>query len=388
MSSRESQQQFGLLLLVTVLGFWALYTPQPLQPLLHQIFGLPPTTLALLMTATMLPLGIAPIFYGFWLQRLSAKRLLRATTLGLAMTELLIALTNDFSVLLGLRVVQGLLIPGLFTGLMTYISATAAHDELQKRMATYIAITIFGGFFGRFLSGLLGGIGGWHLPFLALGLLLLIAWWALGRLAADPPVEFTRIRWRTMHEILSRRLFLSVYLLVFCCFFVFASLLNFLPYRLKLIDPQISEMGISLYYAGYLIGTLIGANAMRITRLFGNVPRVLTVGATLLLAALPLFLLSDANAIYLVMVLFCAGMFTVHALAPGFLVHQQLEHRGLVNGLYVSFYYTGGALGAWAPGWIYENEGWSTYVVFLMAIMLVAIGLTISLQRNWSRTDM
>jgi len=48
--------------------------------------------------------------------------------------------------------------------------------------------------------------------------------------------------------------------------------------------------------------------------------------------------------------------------------HNARSLGGVVNGLYVSCYYAGGALGAWLMGYVYELFGWTTFVVVLSCI--------------------
>ena len=56
-------------------------------------------------------------------------------------------------------------------------------------------------------------------------------------------------------------------IVIFLLFFVFASILNFIPFRLKSLDPTISESALSLVYLGYLSGSLIAFHGARIGHL-------------------------------------------------------------------------------------------------------------------------
>jgi YNFM family putative membrane transporter len=58
------QRPSGCILFLTVLGFGSLYTPQPLLPSLAAHFGVDAGEASLLITLTMLPLALAPLFYG------------------------------------------------------------------------------------------------------------------------------------------------------------------------------------------------------------------------------------------------------------------------------------------------------------------------------------
>ena len=64
----------------------------------------------------------------------------------------------------------------------------------------------------------------------------------------------------------------------------------------------------------------------------------------------------------------CLGMFLVNTLAAGEVNHNAGSLGGVVNGLYVSCYYAGGALGAWLMGYIYDYFGWHVFLVVLAVV--------------------
>ena len=113
------------ILFTTILAYATFYLPQPILPLLAAEFGVTSTDAALLMAVTMLPLGFAPIFYGYLTEYVSTKRLLLASVSLLAVNQALLAVAGAFWIMIVLRFVQGLLLPAVFTSLMTY-SANAA----------------------------------------------------------------------------------------------------------------------------------------------------------------------------------------------------------------------------------------------------------------------
>jgi YNFM family putative membrane transporter len=95
----------------------------------------------------------------------------------------------------------------------------------------------------------------------------------------------------------------------------------------------------------------------------------------------PIFAVAGAGLIFAGMFVFCGGMFQVHSTAPGLLQRMAGNHRGVVNGLYLSFYYVGGAVGTSAPGIVYERFGWEAFVMLLTAVLLFALVLAVSLLR-------
>jgi YNFM family putative membrane transporter len=64
-----------------------------------------------------------------------------------------------------------------------------------------------------------------------------------------------------------------------------------------------------------------------------------------------------------------AGFFLIHALLSGLANHLAREHKGVVNGIYVSIYYFSGALGSWLPGYLYEAIEWQGMILVFMLIL-------------------
>jgi MFS family permease len=81
-------------------------------------------------------------------------------------------------------------------------------------------------------------------------------------------------------------------------------------------------------------------------------------------------------AIFATMFFICGGMFFVHATAMGTMNKLASEHRAIANGLYISIYYAGAALGSWLPGLIYQEFGWGAFTVTLTAAIVGAVIIT------------
>jgi len=73
-------------------------------------------------------------------------------------------------------------------------------------------------------------------------------------------------------------------------------------------------------------------------------------------------------------------MFTLHSVLSAFLNHLETERKGLINGLYVSAYYSGGALGSYFPGFIYQGVGWPAFIAFLLLLLVVLTILSVMLR--------
>ncbi len=361
------------ILLLTVTGFCTLYAPQPLLPELAQAFGVEAADASLLITLTMLPLAAAPLVYGYVLQAVAARLMLITASLVLALCQSAMALVDTWTLLLALRVVVGLTLPALFAALMTYVAESAEPARRRQALAWYVAATIVGGFTGRALSGLAASAWDWHI---ALGLwgpvLLAMALWTR-RLSSSRRSGFGRMTPRVFIKVFEQPGLAQAYLAILCIFFVFAAVLNLLPFRMAELHPEAGSAGIGLAYLGYLSGLVISLNAARLGRRFGSEVRLYLFGLALYALGLALFSLQSFGGIYLAMFAFCGGMFLVHTRLAGH-VNQSARagSTSVVNGIYIAAYYLGGALGSWLPAGLYRYGGWTLFLGALAVVLILA----------------
>lgn len=364
---------FAIILFSTVLAFSVLYAPQPLLPVLAQDLGVGRPAASLLITVTLIPLSVAPIAYGFLLQAVSAKRVLIVGCGLLAVSQFALATGPGYGGFITIRLLQGLIIPAMLTSLMTYVSAMTDAGGISRAMAVYVATTVLGGFAGRAFSGAVSQLAGWQAAFFLLGVMLLSAALLLPGLPGDSPSRFGRVRLRMVNEVLHLPGLARAYLVIFCAFFVFASLLNFLPFRLTELSETLGSAAIAMMYSGYLMGIAVSLASGRVVAVLGGERRAVVLGLTLLLAATLLFQVPDVPFLFGNMFLLCAGMFMVHSVLPGYVNRQSPERRGIVNGMYVAAYYAGGSVGSFLPGLVLTAAGWNLFVMSLALVVTVAL---------------
>lgn len=358
--------------------FCSLYAAQPIQPLFKSEFHLSNFQAILFTTLMMAPLGIAPLLYGYILESFSAKVMLRCALLALGILELFFATADSYFTLLALRGIQGLMIPAILTALMTYISYTSPREKVQHAIAAYIAATIVGGFLGRFLSGLFTDLFGWRFFFFILGLVLILNSYLLRDMARDAKLEYARPKLAEITALLSARPFIWLYVSIFCLFFVFAALMNFLPFELKRINPASRETGVGLLYLGYSMGLLVSLNTRRITSFFRGEVGAISAGILVFALGTLFFMVEQYLVMFFAMFVFCAGLFTAHSLLSGLVNKLAVDNKAIANGLYISFYYTGGTLGSVLPGAVFQRYGWQAFLLQL----LVMIGLAFFFSRK------
>ncbi len=372
----------GLLVvcMATIAAIGALYVPQPLYHVLQGAFGIGRPVAALAVTATMLPLAVAPVAYGLLLERVPAGRMARLAVLVVGLGHFLLPLAPNWTVFLAIRLVQGLALPAALTGFMTLLARGSGADRVQRVLSVYIAATIVGGFSGRFFSGLVSHFLGWQASFLILGGVTLIAWAGLLTLKGEGrAASWGRPRLGHVLEVLRRPYALRAYLIPFCAFFTFTGVLNFLPFRLAELLGQASELRVGVMYAGYLVGVLTSLASARVVRRLGGAGKG-SGEARAILLGLVLFLLSvaacawpNAWGLFAMLFPFCAGFFLVQSVGPGLVNRLGSGHEGLTNGLYIATYYGGGACGSILPGLAYVAWGWTPFLGVVLAVLAVGM---------------
>jgi YNFM family putative membrane transporter len=370
-----------LVMTVTVLVYAVLYAPQPLLPLFARRFTTSESAAALLVTTALLPLSVAPLLYGYLLESVSPARLLRASVLGLGTLELGFALADSFPLLLALRLGQGLLLPAALTALMTHIAASAREGRLQRAMSSYVAATIVGGYLGRLLSGTGAAYLHWRAPFALLGASLLLCGFLLRGVPVEARVQPLRTQPRLVLEVLGDRTSAAMYATAFCIFFVFAGLLNFVPFRLAELHPGPAGAWSGFIYTGYLLGVVTALGSQRLAGWMGGEGAALVAGFAAYLGALTLTLVPHLWTFFGALSGFCAAMFLVHAVAAGVVNRRAERGHGIVNGLYLVAYYSGGALGSYLPGLVYERAGWRPFVFVLLAVATAGLGVALAFRR-------
>lgn len=370
-----------IILYITALAFMALYVPQPLLPLLSEELHVSAAQVSLLVSVTLLPLSFAPILYGFILESVPSKAMLKVTILWLALSELAFLAFPYFWILVLIRFMQGLLLPAIFTALVTYLSMTTPRASIQRVLSFYISATIFGGFLGRFLAGIMATYFHWQFVFLIIMLGLIWGYRLLYLLESDSRLQFARPTPQNIIQALRNPIYHKIYLIIFLIFFCFASILNTLPFRLTELQQHTSELTIAIMYVGYLIGIIVVLNSGRINQWCIRESNSVFMGAILFLFALLLFNVPGVIFMFFNMFLLCAGMFLVHSVLAGYLNHLAVQDKGIVNGLYIALYYAGGAAGSFFPGLIYRSFGWHVYLLVLCCLVSAALVVIKFLQR-------
>ncbi|MGA1939813.1 MFS transporter [Arcobacter sp. YIC-310] len=352
-----------------------MYATQPLQPLLAKEFNISVIKASQFTAIIMLFLAISPIVYGYILEKVCAKKMLMYSSSILLITNIFLGLSNSYETFLFFRFCEALVVPAILTALMS-ILANIDKENIKYNMAIYVAATVLGGMIGRIFSGAIATSFSYEYVFYSLSLAIFISLFFVKKLKYEGDATLSKPSFSDITNILKDRRFVLVYLLMFCVFFVFAGVLNVLPFRLKDISSSINEFQISLLYLGYGMGILVSLLSKKIVRFFKTELNTILVGL-LIFTVVNFFLVSDDVLFLFVMLfVFCIGMFTVHTMSTGLANSMKSEQKSLTSGMYLTFYYLGGAMGSFLPSIIYEHFGWNIMIysfIFILLCMIILV---------------
>ncbi len=366
-----NKQALGIIIYNIIVVLSIMYATQPLQPILAAEFHVSMTQSSLFTAVILLCLAIAPIFYGYILESISAKKMLIIASIILFFTNLVLAFSSTYEMFLFMRICEGLIVPAILTSSMS-ILANIDKNNVQFNMSVYVASTVFGGLIGRVLSGFIASEFGWRAVFFSLSFALFISLLFIRNLKLDISSKMNKPKLKDILFILKDKRFALIYLTMFIIFFVFAGLLNLLPFRMKDLFPNMNESSIGLLYLGYGSGIIVALFSRKIILFFKSSISTVLAGGSFFTFITVFFISSNHSVIFFLMFLLCVGMFTVHTVASGMANSIFEKQKGLTSGMYLSFYYIGGALGSALPTLIYKYYGWNT-VIFIFILCLLFI---------------
>ncbi|MDT8067652.1 MAG: MFS transporter [Terriglobia bacterium] len=381
MSSDQSPRLDRPLIAVMLAGvctFLNVYCTQPLLPYLSKTFHASDVEVSFTVGATIFAVAIVAPFIGLIAERRGRKKVIVPSLFLLSLPTLLAATANTLPVLIFWRFAQGLFVPGVIAVMLAYINEEWAGRGLGHAMAYYVSGTVLGGFLGRFLSGLIATHLDWQAVFIVLGILNFIGA-VLVRAWLPPAKNFVRAE-HLSHAFSDARQHLANPRLLanfanggtflFClvgCFTYTNFYLAAPPFHLNA-----AQLG-SIFFV-YLLGVVITPLSGHFLDRYGfrrtSVLYTAMMIGGLLITLIPVLVADIAG-----LALFSSGVFIAQAAATVQTGAIAGRARSSAAGLYVTFYYLGGSLGAWVTGWFWLWAGWKGCVAVLALVSLVSLAM-------------
>ncbi len=369
------------LYVITVAVFADMYITQPLLPQLANGFGVDAATAGLTLSAVVLTTALASSAYGPLSDVLGRRPIMVGGAFVLALATLGCAFAPSLGALVVLRGVQGLLVPAVSALAVAYIA-----DELPGDpglvIGGYMASSVVGGLLGRIGSGVIAGVYGWRVPFVAfaaftaLGAVVLGA--ALPRSAQRRHVRRSgflhdlAISYRAMLGHLRDVRLVGAFAIGGALFFGFIGVFTYVPFALTAAPFRLSTGAVAWIFLSYLAGVVVSPIAGRLT---GVVPRRLLIAIGIVVAIAGIAMTADRHLAVVVAgtVVMCAGMFIAQPVVPTFVAVNAGEAKGSAVALYQTFYYLGAMFGSAVPGLAWERWGWNGVVALCSGALVFAL---------------
>lgn len=367
------------------IAFLELYCVQPLLPLLAHVFGVTETHVGLTISGSTLGVAISAALLALFGERLDRKRTILLAMTALGLSGLLTSTATGLYSLTAWRFLQGLVTPGIFIITIAYITEEWPAHLVPRVMSAYVAGTVFGGFTGRFLGGLIADHFGWRPVFFALGTLGLAGMLVTRRLLPQARAHSTRSHQPLAHQqaspyapllanLRNPRL-LATFAIGFCMLFTLISIFSFITFYLSDAPFHLGTAALSYLFAVYLVGLLATLAAGTILARIG-LRHGIVAAIILCITGVALTLFHSLPAVALGLAVLSSGVFITQTCANSFLRDAApAGSRVSAAGLYICSYYIGGTVGGILPGLAYRHAGWPGTAALTIAILTIA-GLT------------
>ncbi len=346
--------------LVAASGMFAvMYSTQAILPDLGHAFDVTPSQAGLSISVVIGALALGAWFWGPLSDRIGRRASLVLASGALVVPTALVALAPSFELLLAMRALQGLCMPGLLTVGVPYVTEAYAPALGSRAMGYYILALVIGGLVGRVGVALLTAATSWRVALGTLVLLPLASTLLMRRGLPPEPDGDRRTTPLSLGE--AARVFRNPELIAATfagstLFFAFQGVFSYIDFRLEREPFSLSPSLTALVFLVWLTGAA-GPSAGRIADRRGW--RFVAVAGLAVAASGVALSLLDALVLVLVGVaLVTLGNFSGVTAAQLGVAGSTARDRGLASALYFSAYYVAGALGSYLPGRAFEAWEW------------------------------
>lgn len=358
--------------------FLNVYCTQPLLPYLQQLFHASELEVSLTVSATIFVVAVVAPFIGMIAERRGRKKVIVPSLFLLTIPTVLAATASSLHALIFWRFAQGLFVPGVIAVMLAYINEEWAGRGIGRAMAYYVTGTVIGGFLGRFVSGLIATHWSWRGTFVVLGAVNLIgallvrSWLPLAKnfvKAEHISHAFADARGHLRNPRLLANFANGAT-------FLFALVGCFTYTNFYLAEPpfRLNSAQLGGIFFVYLFGVVITPLSGRFLDHYGF-RRTSVLYTAMMIGGLLLTLIPTLAADIVGLAVFSSGVFIAQAAATVQTGTIAGKARSSAAGLYVTFYYLGGSLGALITGWFWMWGGWKGCVVLLAGVSLTSLAM-------------
>jgi YNFM family putative membrane transporter len=367
---------------------------------LSQDFQVSAPTAGLTVSLLVLAVAIGSLIYGPLSDRIGRKRVMVGASFLVIVPTFLCGFAPNFAILVVLRALQGLLMPGLTSVAIPYVNEEFEGKGRGLAMGIYVCGLTLGGLFARVGSAALTGWFDWRIALEAFTLPTLVAALCMWRFLPEThgtygirektqeSVQFAPIAqtelpigtsrgafvYQTLHDMkqhLHNRRLVGAFIIGFTLFFGFIGTFTFLPYYLTGPHFKLPTIALSLVYLLWLMGIFSPTAGTLASRI--GTRKAIAISMGLAASGLLITLIPVLPVVIFGLGLLALGMFATIPAVNLYLGEQATTAKGTAASMYLSLYYFGGSFGAVIPGYALLWDGWIGVTLLCLTMVLVAI---------------
>jgi len=339
-------------------------------------------TAALLSTAFAFPYALIQPVLGITGDFFGRTRLMNACVLVMAIAALICAVASNFTLLVAMRIVAGLVAGGVFPVAMALLGDLVPMNQRQVAIARLLGIALTANVLGAAISGVIGDWFGWRGVFAILGTfslaVSLLAFWSFRNRPVPPKPAFSRA------AVIAN--FKGVFAdprakVCFGAVFLEAIFIQGLFPYVAILLREIGETRASI--AGLLIGCFAVGGicySLGVPYLVRALPQrhLMLIGGALAAASLAMVALHFPwQAQIAVYGVFGFGFYLLHSCIQVHVTDLSQTARGAAAAMHSSAFYFGQALGPIIYGFGFAHGG-PEPTIFLGAVLVLGVGIVCS----------
>jgi MFS transporter, YNFM family, putative membrane transport protein len=366
------------------------YCTQPLLPLLRHLFRASELQVSLTVSATILGVALAAPFTGMLAERRGRKKVIVPSLFLLTIPTALAATSSSLPWLIFWRFAQGIFVPGVIAVMLAYINEEWAGRGVGRAMSSYVTGTVIGGFLGRFVSGLVATHLSWRASFVIiaalnlLGSILVRAWLPSAKNFIQ--AEHMRQALSDMRRHLRNPRLLANFAMGSMVLFSLVGCFTYANFYLAAAPFHLNAAQLGSIFFVYLLGVVVTPQSGRLLDRFGF-RRVALIYCTMMITGLLLTLTGSLALVITGLAIFSSGVFVAQAAASVQTGTIAGRARSSAAGLYVTFYYLGGSIGAVVTDFFWQWRGWPGCIALLGTTSLISLWLGRLSSRPVERLD-
>lgn len=383
-TNEHKEKRFRIIrncMLISGLSVFAqLYLFQPMLSELQASFGVSLATGSLAVSASTIGMATGLFLFAFKADTFKRERLMSLSLILSALLTITSAFMSHFVLLLLLNFLKGIALSGVSAVALAYLSDEIEPGKIGLAISLYLSGNTIGGMTGRVAGSLLAGWGGWQQAVWVIGITsLLLGFLFYWKIPTSSQVSQNSIsikeKLQQMRDLLSKRLFIGMYLIAALAMGVFVSVYNYISIQLESPRYGLPHQMIAMIFVMYLTGV---AGSIIVGKLSDKYrpERLLRYSLILLGAGLSMLLIPRLWALIAGLGVLTFAFFSTHTIASRIVSVNASRSKSSATSIYWLSYYAGSSIIGSLTGIILTRFGWDTFVEILL--MLTTLSYLIS----------